>query len=388
MKTYNLATKADRSEMAKSSDEFTDGSKYFSVDDTENSLEKLLKSGKTNLVYGKDLVGQQDGDFYFIKNGVHCATFDSNQILNSDIPKQIVAQKQKILSSFVLAPGTSKQKYTFVSNGDNDADQISVDNELTQLTISFNCLSRFYPMKNGLDPDSKEGEKEFPSHISKVCARIANGEIKVIHFTPDVKVNLTTTEKNILNKLLKISRSLAYLRDNMTASKPGYTLVNTYTEKTPYKWHMAATALLYDTVKGFTILLGQDEGSYFGCQLADNPKTIDAAFISLQPKEVRGTNSKRQGEWFFLKVTDVPADEKCIGFASSKDTEFYLNKETGGAEHYISSSKDIRITADGVYAFHPTMSHSNGDHLDVSETGWVKFCKNTAVRSFSVQGVD
>jgi hypothetical protein len=77
-------------------------------------------------------------------------------------------------------------------------------------------------------------------------------------------------------------------------------------------WHIVAACLIH--VNGRYLLSAVDEGSYFVSELCSPATTIEAAFDSLKPREVRkaerkGATVKRQGEWFFVG-TDISLDRK------------------------------------------------------------------------------
>lgn len=387
MKTYNLATKSG----IKVLDTFDNRNQFDNSCKLADYLKTGISAGRYNqLIYVYQPTGINDGYCYFLKNGIDIgASYGINHLVRHASNDRPVTDYLEIgIPTFACIPSSNKnQKYVLVLNGDEDVALpiIPSDVKTEVLTISFTCLSRFYEQKENV----YENE-----HIRSVISKLTSGKIKVIDYSPDSEIKISAVELKQIKKLEKKNPvSIQLIRESIEVPKDkvGYTLVGTISNyKTIYKWHRSASAILYDTVGKFSILLGQDEGSYFGCQLADNPKNLAAAFLSLQPKEILGTNSKRQGEWFFLKIeeSDVPKDEECIAIVKSNNDELYLNKETDGANHHVTSVKPVKITKDGVYAFSPTLMHGNGDHIDVSEVGWVKFCKNTAVRSFSVQGVD
>jgi hypothetical protein len=263
----------------------------------------------------------------------------------------VVVQQGKKL--FALLSGDEREDANTNPLGENE----------NSITISFECLRRFYEKKK----------------ISDVARRLVSGSIELIDWDSDDWINLTAAETNTLHE-----NGSAYAK--LTPPKAGYTLIGE-------AWHRAATALLYDHEQKFTILLGQDEDAYFGVELADNPKTIQAAYTSLMPKAARNVKGvKRQGEWFAVPVAqkDVPDVSDCIFEATITDDEsFWLNRDSEeSARHYLQSN-DIRIGKDGiVYAHSIVLSHQYGEHEAVCCRGWVAFHRNTAKRSFSVQGVD
>jgi len=72
------------------------------------------------------------------------------------------------------------------------------------------------------------------------------------------------------------------------------------------------------------------------------------------------------------------------------DEQVFLPKEPEGSRHFIDGG-NIRISKTGtVYARNFNLCHENGDHPTVTmdDNTWYSFHCNTAVRSFSVEGVD
>lgn len=140
-------------------------------------------------------------------------------------------------------------------------------------------------------------------------------------------------------------------------------------------WHKAGHVLVSFEKKSY--LLGFDDGQYFGVELPKYAKNIEEALRILTPKGAEG--SDRQGEWFAV-VCAKPKD--CLIL---EDIECVSLPYEGNA-HTINCSK-LTIKDGIVYAFHGYMSHDQ--HPDISFDGkWVKFLKNTAVRSVSAEGVD
>jgi hypothetical protein len=234
-------------------------------------------------------------------------------------------------------------------------------------SISFECLRRFYGK----------------AKIQDVCKRLVNGSIELIDYTSDHILPLSTQEKKIVYK---------YDQDEggLLPTKPGYTLI-------PYAgdmvWHSPSTVLFYDHKYKFTMLLGMDEDSYFGVELKDNPKTVQAAYNSLIPKLCRGVDGvKRQGEWFAKpeKASDIPdITECCITIDDTNGDCIALNRDNkDSAKHYLFCD-EARVKDNTIYAYNPTLSHENEEHADLDlDNRWYTFHRNTAVRSFSVQGVD
>jgi hypothetical protein len=239
-----------------------------------------------------------------------------------------------------------------VFNGDQDLDfyfNQEPDFEIFP-TISFNCLSRFL---------NKSG-KANPLLAAKY---LAEGKIIVIDATAD--------------KTIRNSKGCPAL---------GFTRVATH-GKYKNDWHRSASVLFsYDNRM---IIMGQDEGSYFGSEIAydEKIKTVNQAFKALMPKHLwRKKGLLRQGEWFFVPVSEknVPASHKCI---LAYDVACLTRDRDDSAKHAIYSD-DIRILDNKVFALDPHMEHSEGDHQNVEFEGWCTFERNTALRSYSEEGVD
>lgn len=216
--------------------------------------------------------------------------------------------------------------------------------------VSFQCLEQFYP-------DSIFAIKE-----------IANGRLVLLDYTPDEAFDLTKDEKKLVQKNPKLP-----------APKLGFTRVGD-------RWHRSGTCLFHDKKKDRYLLLGQDEGTYFGCELPKKCKTIDEAFKALTPKEVIGKYYQRQGEWFIVPVLEkaVPSIQQCVFLF---DDDGILPKDDKESNNHYVHTSDGRVNSKGqVYAYGGEMAHE--EHASVYWEKWVTFYKNTALRSVSQQGVD
>lgn len=371
---YNLST---NSGLAKINADYQDDESRISLYE-KNMLEDLLKTGKTNIAYGNNYVFYHDDTWFTSKNGVNCKVFFGLwKLLN---------KKHHPIShtpSYVLLPGDKKQKLFIVINADDDAYHIDVDPAYKQLSISFNCLSQFYVRKTSKSAIADRNLER--KHVYTCAEKLANGIVKIVDYEVDKRIELTATQKRAIIKKMTLHQAKKYLKN---APEVGYTYIYNYNDGG--YWHKSSTTLMYDTEANISFIFGQDEGTYFACQLVDNPKTVQEAYLSLQPKEVRGTDSKRQGEWFFLK-TEKPDISECsleIADEFAVSVNISLNRESLDSAKHSITSEHIVVKGNSVYALNPILKHENGDHVDVSETGWVKFCRNTAVFSVSAEGVD
>ena len=265
-------------------------------------------------------------------------------------PGAIVVQTTKKLLK------DNKLKRMVLINADDDNEMESLVDEFDNLGVpatSFRCMQRFYEGNEALD-------------------RISEGKLMMFDFTSDTYKNLSVTDKKLLS-------------ENKTPKppEPGFSLVGSGAGQ---RWHRSGTVLLQDKERNFCILMGQDEGTYFGVQLPKMVRTVAEAFESLVPKEVTGQKYQRQGEWFMVPVDekDVPTLTECSAY--SEDT-LVLPIETADSNYHYLAADEIRVGFDGyVYAQNVNLTHD--EHQSLRGIGWHVFYKNTAVRSFSEQGVD
>jgi hypothetical protein len=160
---------------------------------------------------------------------------------------------------------------------------------------------------------------------------------------------------------------------------PGYTkLGNGY-------WHRSGAAVLRDAEKKLTILMGVDDNQYFAVELPKHVTSVDKAFECLIPKEVRGKSYMRQGEWFAIPINKrkVPKIHECF-------TTDQVNLMLESAESNIHClSGEIRIKDNIIFVRDFVLSHDQHNNMSPTKSNtWYTFYKNTALRSFSQEGVD
>jgi hypothetical protein len=143
--------------------------------------------------------------------------------------------------------------------------------------------------------------------------------------------------------------------------------------------------LFYHPKKECSYLTGQDESQFFGVRLADNPKSVKAAFISLMPPAVRKAKSfVRQGEWFFVpvKYEKIPA---CV--LNGEGGTIILPKDAEQSNDHIIEASAWCISKDGrIFIEDANISHAQ--HAQVNLAGYHEVLLNTAKHSVSVEGVD
>lgn len=244
--------------------------------------------------------------------------------------------------------------------------------------VSFNCLVNLVEDKVITSTSAREDV-------------LSKARIEIVAFSLAETRKITKTLQAALTAARKSSnfRFLAWgAKQNPPA--PGFSLV----DGSPAKWHKSATVLIRNGKR--TFLMGQDEGTYFGCILADNPSSIDAAYVSLMPKEARGVKGVlRQGEWFAIPVqnqksvpdqfspetilwTDINNDDTALCFGIEDDDSNH---------HYFRG--EVIITKDGRY-FARDFSIEHDEHAAMrGENGvWYTFARNTAKASYSAERVD
>lgn len=157
-------------------------------------------------------------------------------------------------------------------------------------------------------------------------------------------------------------------------------------------WHSPSTLLLKH--KGKRYLIGQDEETFFGCELKGKPNTVKEAYEDLKPDIVKKKKKyKRQGEWFVYTVSkhEVPSVDNCAAlFGKEYNTGggITLPLDDPNSNCHIVFADDGRISKKGdIYAFEPRIEHPEHDILTMPR-GWYTFVKNTAIRNISQEGVD
>jgi hypothetical protein len=290
---------------------------------------------------------------------------ESKARLTEDVPAGVITNITKRFKE------NAKYRKLVLLNGDqNEDDDLSAGNgpELNlqddcpnMPTCSFACLVRFYSPRGNLEK------------FNSVMKRLATGEIKVLDYTLDEHRHFSAEDKKIMRRK----------KDNEPRPpEPGFVKIGR-------GWHRSGTVLFYDQKNSMCLLLGQDENTYFGVQLPKKVATIKDAFKLLMPKEVWNRPFVRQGEWFLVPVNEkkVPKGLDCSVVSDGHCRDMILPLETPDSNHHHLECDELRIGKDGIaYALNPSLEHEQ--HASVKVTGWGTFYRNTAVRSFSEEGVD
>lgn len=249
----------------------------------------------------------------------------------------------------------------------------------------------------------KKGYENYPCLSFSCLANLIKGEVigdfssqevlidktnlALVDFTPEE----TRPASDSLKKDLAAARKgknfrFAVFAASVKPPSPGFSLIE------PVKWHKSATVVIREGKRSF--LMGQDEGTYFGCILQDNPKTVEEAYVSLMPKEIRGMRGViRQGEWFA-----VPVAAKLVPDKTSNDTLIFGDSDNDNGINMPVEDEDSNIhtvTGDFIvtkkgefFARNFSMSHTDHEEMHGDTNQWYRFVRNTAVASFSAEKVD
>jgi len=280
---------------------------------------------------------------------------------NKPVPaRSVIALSRNLEKLRMLTLPSARGPKLYVLNGDGDGGvgwegavaETLADDIPQAVTTSFRCLSRFLA----------DGKPTLTALVKAVDA----GRLVAVDASPDHRKHLTAAEEKAKSP---------------KPPAPGYTRVGIY-------WHRPASILLRDKSTRRTILLGQDEGSFFGCTVPGNPATLAEAFTALIPSEARVPGVKRQGEWFAVPVKekDLPPFSKCATGAAITLPRTHPDSNPHELVTY-GGVLDARVGPDGVVYFrNGELNHI--DHADLQVNGWVKFVVNTATESYSEAGVD
>lgn len=151
-------------------------------------------------------------------------------------------------------------------------------------------------------------------------------------------------------------------------------------------WHILGGALL--EWNGNHYISALDEWQYFCAQLPKRVKNVHYAFESLKPEPVKqalkeGRVVKRQGEWFFVPVSDdeMPSFKK-------KDIKHSVElpyKREGRNVHVVSQLiklNNITYVTGRVRHVNTWNNRGTGEHVMVTLVGWHKLYKNREVESW------
>jgi len=229
-----------------------------------------------------------------------------------------------------------------------------------QSSLSFTCLGRF------ADGGGCKGSE-----------LLRDGLVKVVDWSADETRKVSKADKRKLGS--------KNTRASVRPPEAGFVYNSG-------QWHRSGFVLL--TYNGSSLLFGVDDDTYFGCELPKKakPQTISEAVAALAPPTLEGMICTRQGEWFFEQVeaNKVPSIVDSVAYslpAYVEDCMICLPKKDEESNTHAVVCDEWRVGKDGfIYAKYPAVFHS--EHPKTEQDGWVRFHENTAIRSFSVAGVD
>lgn len=226
----------------------------------QQSLKRFLKTGESSmLVAGQKSILTHKDKSYGITVAIFVAPKGAAYVYSSNLDN---ANVQTALHDLAVNQQHSGSRVGIVIPSDLLADHkrvllLDADtrswlvNKMKNMPVaSFRCLSRFY---NG--------------RVDTIYKAIGNGDLVLLDYTkPEVR-SLSNPEKKLLSKQKPLTPPV------------GFSLVSE-------KWHRSGTTLFLDRKKEMCILMGQDEGTYFGVELPSVVSTIADAYQILIPKEV------------------------------------------------------------------------------------------------------
>ena len=206
--------------------------------------------------------------------------------------------------------------------------------------------------------------------------------IKIWDFSVDQRKELTYKQMEALK-----SHQFIYAKAKLKPPEKGFSLIEIGNK---FYWHRSGTLLISQPPTKTRYLFGQDEGTYFGVQLASIVSSIPDAYDDLIPEYIRNRKDiTRQGEWFGVPVAekDVPSFENCTLMGDSNTYGTFLQVLSDDDHHHNVDFTEMRVAQTGIVYFkNPRVEHD--EHLTLELKGWHTFVRNTAVRSVSQEGVD
>jgi hypothetical protein len=156
--------------------------------------------------------------------------------------------------------------------------------------------------------------------------------------------------------------------------------------------------------------MGVDDDQYFGCELPEDKiiTSIEEAYTALIPKHIRHVDPsdlKRQGEWFFVQLDGEPTDY--VGCTKHQintadvDLQYVLRSRNDSPQsntHVVICYQQFYYTVNDTFGINggkpipifgqAEVMHNEHLPLRIPVNSWWWPIENTALRSFSEQGVD
>lgn len=360
----------------------SDGSAFYLESHyLKQGIDSPLAFGTGQFYFGENL-----RELVFVDQQVIYSYGTTDNLDSATLHEDIVDEVDRVLNSTPVgiivscskkSKAALKSKHIVLVNADEDTGyDIAYLGRSGFPMMSFKCLAQM-----------------LAAHENYVASHFTAGDLVLQDFQAETRIPI---EKKIADKIHKVYGSFPKGNCGLKPPKRGYSVVHENGKK--YSWHRTGAILLKSTSSKVCYIFGQDEGTYFGCELPKMCSTLDQAYEMLMPPEARECDDwKRQGEWFAIPVEElkVPPISDCLLFGggnysnSCNDiTGFCLPVLTEDDNlHEIEDTDEVRISKDGrIYVKNVRLTHP--EHADLQVSGWSVFCRNTAVRSVSQEGVD
>ena len=217
-------------------------------------------------------------------------------------------------------PGTDKVRYLFAKNGDRSSNTTSGHQSCTQRACVGPTLSRACLISAGI-----EFERLVVKSSKTVQGMNTIDGPAVVYWRPDVRefIYWDKRAKKYFVDDYSTRKRKEFIPPEQGMFVPhdpkhyGYDAKDT---KAHGVWHVLGAAVIENKCKYF--LCSLDGNAYFVAELAKKPRSVEDAFESFKPAEVRkaekaGKKVLRQGEWFFVETgLDDAGMAKKVGFKS------------------------------------------------------------------------
>lgn len=345
--------------------------------DLATSLADYAASGETNMRCASFAVVRDPSEGETLVVAPNGLIFGPNAAASFDEFRKGLS---KVLSTMgceplgVVVPGKGK-RLNIIKNGDDaDSDEGKLYGLREEPTISFCCLGRFFETRK--NPTS--------GMLSQTGIKVILGGT-ILDFSPDETRKLTDVQRKKLSAQRKGNLRERATKAGIKVPESGFVLISSTGSKV--RWHRSGSFLIRH--KNATILLGVDEEVYFGCELRGKPNTLKEAYDDLIPEVAKGLHCERQGEWFAIPLSEneIPKLADALATVADGDSVALPVESDDSARHHVSGN-EVWIMSSGLVAKDSTVCHSEDEHAELSLSGWYRFERNTAKRSFSEQGVD
>lgn len=346
------------------------------------TIDEYLETGKSeHTAHGHPILQDDDYCLLVVQHGVVYQIGDLEPDGDNDVRCSFARLRSRLcdesgsrMLAAIVPARKNRSEFMLVRDGDEFNGGVCVNKKVSMTTLSFQCLAELLPDARGAEHAARQ---------------VGAGKVSIVDCTADEIRPISAALKEKIKALKK--KKVKNISDSIRPPEAGMTLM--LSGKNPH-WHRSATVLLTNGKQ--TYLIGQDEGTYFGCELQDNPETIKGAYTSLTPPEARKAGVKRQGEWFAVPVPSgkVPLDKDCLATCPDAGDQIVLPRQTMNDNMHTlrpligEPRGEVRIHASGVFATGCDLHHEEHDTVFLPKNRWYTFVRNTAVRSVSQEGVD